>query len=308
MKFLRPIEDTDLEPVIALDRMHAGQLRRGFFERRWQAMKREPKAYISLAIDDNDKLVGFLLAHILDGEFGGTVPVAVLDAVGVSIEHQGQRGGKELMQDLINEVRTHDGREIRTQAQWHEHELLAYFETSGFRLAPRLVLEREVTSLDEANIAGESTSTLARDEVFVRSLEERDLSRIMRIDERITSINRHAYYEGKISEALQESGIRISLVAESDNQVTGFVMAKLDYGDFGQAETTATIDTIGVDPLFTGTRIGQALISQLLLNLHALHVETVRTEVQWRDFVLTRFLARCGFEPSQHLALSMTIN
>ena len=149
--------------------------------------------------------------------------------------------------------------------------------------------------------------TLARDEVFVRSLEQRDFESIVRIDKRITGRNRRAYYDRKISEALRESGVRVSLVAESEGQVTGFVMARVDYGDFGQAETSAVIDTIGVDPLAAGSRIGQALMSQLLLNLRALRVETVRTEVEWQEFGLARFLSRCGFEPAQYLALSRYI-
>ncbi len=150
--------------------------------------------------------------------------------------------------------------------------------------------------------------TLARDEVLVRSLEASDLGRVVRIDERITGRNRLAYYERKFFEALRESGVRISLVAETDGLVTGFVMAWVDYGEFGQAEATATIDTIGVDPTASGARIGQALVSQLLVNLGALRVETVRTEVRWRDFELLGFLHRCGFAPAQRLCFSMDID
>ena len=152
------------------------------------------------------------------------------------------------------------------------------------------------------------TTTLARDEVLVRSLEERDLERIVRIDERLTDRHRHTYYQRKVSEALRESGIRVSLVAEHDDQVVGFIMARVDYGDFGQTQATAIIDTIGVDPVVSGSRIGQALMSQLLLNLNALQVETVRTEISWQDFPLARFLASCGFVPTQYLALSLSID
>jgi len=154
----------------------------------------------------------------------------------------------------------------------------------------------------------EEGETLARDEVLVRSLQASDLGRVVRIDERITGRNRLAYYERKFSEALRESGVRISLVAETDGLVTGFVMARVDYGEFGQAEATATIDTIGVDPTASGARIGQALVSQLLVNLGALRVETVRTEVRWRDLELLGFLNRCGFAPAQRLSFSMDID
>ena len=46
------------------------------------------------------------------------------------------------------------------------------------------------------------------------------------------------------------------------------------------------------------------LVSQLLANLTSLHVESVRTEVEWNRFDLLRFLDRCGFRPGQQLSLS----
>ena len=64
---LRPAEDSDLESVITLDRGHSGQSRRGFFEKRWRAMARAPEAFISLAAEQENSLVGFVLAHVLDG-------------------------------------------------------------------------------------------------------------------------------------------------------------------------------------------------------------------------------------------------
>jgi ribosomal protein S18 acetylase RimI-like enzyme len=160
----------------------------------------------------------------------------------------------------------------------------------------------------EVDDGADESEALARDEVLVRSLEESDLGRVVRIDERITGRNRSAYYERKFSEALQESGVRVSLVAETDGLVTGFVMARVDYGEFGLAEATATLDTIGVDPTASGARIGHALVSQLLVNLGALRVDTVRTEVRWRDLELLGFLMGCGFTPAQRLSFTMAVD
>ena len=159
----------------------------------------------------------------------------------------------------------------------------------------------KVVDDDDRPDAGEA---LARDEILVRSLQEGDLARIVRIDEHITGRNRIAYFERKFSEVLRESGVRISLVAESDALVTGFVMARVDYGEFGQTATTAVIDTIGVNPSFHGRSIGAALVSQLLANLASLRVETVRTMVYWDNFGLLRFLQRSGFRPAQRLTFS----
>lgn len=143
------------------------------------------------------------------------------------------------------------------------------------------------------------------DPLPVRSLADTDLPAIIRIDRHITGHDRRDYLSQKVSEVLNQSGIRISLVAENtDGLVTGFIMARVDYGEFGRTSSTAIIDTIGVDPEFTGAHIGQALVTQLLANLTALQVHELRTEVAWNDFELNRFLAQRGFRPAQQLVLS----
>ncbi|MGC2519091.1 MAG: GNAT family N-acetyltransferase, partial [Burkholderiales bacterium] len=67
-------------------------------------------------------------------------------------------------------------------------------------------------------------------------------------------------------------------------------------------EPVAVIDTIGVDPGFAGTGIGTALLSQLFVNLEALHVERVETVIARENFDLLGFFYRAGFGPSQRLA------
>jgi ribosomal protein S18 acetylase RimI-like enzyme len=143
---------------------------------------------------------------------------------------------------------------------------------------------------------------LSRDRVPVRSLIADDLGALIAIDRRITGRDRAAYYRRKVEEAMEESGVRVSLVAEIDGRVAGFVMARVDFGEFGRAEPEAVIDTIGVDPLYAHRAIGTALVSQLLANLATLRVERVRTEVEWNQFGLLGFLERCGFRPSARLS------
>lgn len=155
---------------------------------------------------------------------------------------------------------------------------------------------------DFSNPHADDFEALSRDRVPVRSLRQDDLDALVRIDRRITGADREPYYRRKVSEALHESGVRISVVAELDDEVAGFLMARVDYGEFGRAATEAVIDTIGVDPAAHGKGVGRALMSQLLTNLASLRVESVRTEVEWNDFGLLAFLDRCGFKPSQRLA------
>ena len=82
-------------------------------------------------------------------------------------------------------------------------------------------------------------------------------------------------------------------------------MARVDLGEFGRVEPTAVMDAIGVDPDYRDRGIGNALLSQLIVNLRTLRVEFIRTEVDWRDQALLSYLERFDFAPSQQLCLDL---
>lgn len=165
----------------------------------------------------------------------------------------------------------------------------------------------EAAEINYGKPAGPDFGPLARDRVPVRAMKESDLRSVVAIDRRITGRDRTGYFTRKFQEALHELGVRVSLVAERDQGPVGFIMARVDFGEFGRIEPTAVIDTIGVDPEDRDQGIGRALLSQLLVNLTTLRVERVRTEVDWRDRELLAFLDHCGFRPSQELCFNRAI-
>lgn len=167
-----------------------------------------------------------------------------------------------------------------------------------------IILPRHVGQAAEVDYSGPPAADfgpLARDRIPVRSMAEGDLRAVVAIDRRISGRDRLAYFERKLAEALNESDVRVSLVAELDGVAVGFIMARVDFGEFGRVETTAVVDTIGVDPDYQHRGVGCALLSQLLANLGTLRVERLRTEVDWQDRGLLAYLDRSGFRPSQRL-------
>ncbi len=155
--------------------------------------------------------------------------------------------------------------------------------------------------------AGDDFEPLAHDRVPVRSIVPGDLDAIVAIDTKLTGHDRRPYYQAKIEEVIGETGVRVSLIAEADGRPVGYIKARVDYGEFGRAEPTAVIDTIGVEPGHGHHGIGAALMSQLMVNLEALHVEALRTTVSWNNFPLLGFLNRSGFRPAQQLVLSLSV-
>lgn len=144
----RPLTINDLDAVVVLDRHLSQVSRRGFFEKRLKAQTRDADAFVSIAACEGHELVGFALAHILHGEFGGSATVAVLDALTVSPERQAAGIGHELMDALCKGAADRGATELQTQAGWDETELLGFFASVGFSLAPRLVLERDAVGAE----------------------------------------------------------------------------------------------------------------------------------------------------------------
>ncbi len=173
-----------------------------------------------------------------------------------------------------------------------------------------ITIPRHVGEAAEINYSGQPAADfglLARDRIPVRSLAEGDLRALVAIDRRITGRDRSNYFQRKLADALTESDVRVSLVADLDSVPVGFIMARVDLGEFGRVETTAVLDTIGVDPDYQNRGVGHALVSQLLTNLGTLRVEKVRTEVDWQDHDLLAYLDRNGFRPSQQLCFNQSL-
>lgn len=139
---MRRLEQRDLEQVLRLDRASSGETRAGFFERRLKAEQQWPDAYFSCVAEQDGAVVGFVLGHLLEGEFGVKGTVAVLDAIAVASEHQRRGLGRTLMSEFDRSAIERGAREMRTQAQWNQPGLVEFFSAAGFRLAPRIVLER----------------------------------------------------------------------------------------------------------------------------------------------------------------------
>ncbi len=148
---VRPLVGNDIERLIAIDCLHTRHVRRRFFEKRLSAAGDRPGDFVPIGIMRGGALRGFAIARILRGEFGRGSGVAVLDAIGVDPESQESGVGQTLMQELARELRRRGVSTLQSQAEWTNHPMLRFFETSGFSLSPRLVLERETAAaLDEA--------------------------------------------------------------------------------------------------------------------------------------------------------------
>jgi len=275
-----------------------------------------PENFISCGALDGKKLAGYGFARILEGEFGSRKTVVELDDIGVDPYYQGKGVGKLLVAGIEQRMAKRNIGTLRTQIAWSNLTMVSFFASVGFSLASGQVIERGTAPLGtDAAVAAAVNQCEAgcgcqgtpAGRVTVRPLTWADLAAVDRIDAKLTGLDRSAYCAAKFREVLDESGVHVSQVAEVDGVVAGFVMVRADFGEFGRNETTAVLDTIGVHPSYAGRGIGHALLSQLLVKLDALRVESVRTKVDQDNFGLWNFLTNCGFKPSQRLLLTKEV-
>jgi predicted N-acetyltransferase YhbS len=305
---VRALKSTDLDEVVEIDRQHVDRSRRGFFAKRLEAVLADPGTYIQVGAEADGSLVGYAMARLIDGEFGLS-KTAILEAMAVDTSYDHHGVGEALLAGIDDVLKRKGLKTMQTNAAWTSHNLLRFFDHQGFKLAPRHVVECETsrahfTTDDDLDASGGS---LARDRVYVRLMTTDDAKAVAAIDKGITGQDRSEYLQNALKEALDESAIRVSLVAETDGFVSGFVMARMDFGDFGQTEPFAVIDTIGVASDQGHQGIASALLSQLLMNLSGLQVDHVRTEISRENFDLLAFLYNHGFGPSDQLALERKV-
>jgi ribosomal protein S18 acetylase RimI-like enzyme len=327
MNIAEKLQDTralvadDLERVIEIDSQHTGRRREGFYRKRLEAALEVPLGFVYLGYDAGAGLQGFLLARLQKGEYGTEDRSASLDAIGVDPAVATKGVGSTLLQAL-DRILLHKGvASIYSQAEWRNLSMLEFFAGTGFSLAPRLVLERNASGLSDFQIVddlieasenlgdpndysdaeGDQPGALARDIIPCRAMRESDLDAIVKIDRKTTGKEHRGYYEQKMAEVFGESGIRVSLVAEQDDHVVGFVMARVDFGEFDRLEPAAVLDSIAVDPGYAHHLVGTALLSQLIANLSALQTETIRSEADADHHDVLQFLQHNGFSASQRL-------
>ncbi len=142
--------------------------------------------------------------------------------------------------------------------------------------------------------------------VKIRALKKEDLEAIVTIDAKVLGENRKSYWERKL-EGMSAQSSQISLVAEVEGEVAGFILGDVSGWEFGVPETIGWIDTIGVDPVYQKKGIATALAYELIKNLKTMGVKTIYTLVSWNDWTLLQFFHAMGFTRGDMINLELRL-
>lgn len=136
---------------------------------------------------------------------------------------------------------------------------------------------------------------MGRTDVTVRPVEPSDLDAIVRIDEKLSGQTRKAYWQQR----LEIAALRppwMSLVAETDGRLAGFLFAWVGESEFGIGQPTGWVDMIGVDPPYRGRGVGQALVERFTQSARELRaIRKIATLIDLGQSDIREFFVRLGF-------------
>jgi len=146
------------------------------------------------------------------------------------------------------------------------------------------------------------------DGLAIRATRMEDLPALVEIDAMASGTSRAEYLRDKVRQALDsQQPTMISLVAESEGKVVGFLMGQVFKGEFGIPEAVATVDTVDIHPDFQGQGTGRRLMGEFLLRTKRAGAVQVRTIVDWNQWNLLGFFRTLGFAPGTGIVLQRRV-
>jgi ribosomal protein S18 acetylase RimI-like enzyme len=144
--------------------------------------------------------------------------------------------------------------------------------------------------------------------IKIRLMKAEDFDAVVGIDGKVLKTSRPEYYEMKFEKLFKSKDyLPVSLVAEEDGKVVGFVMGEIYMGEYGIFQEEATLDTIGVDLDYQHKGIGEQLINEFMDHLRKVGVQKINTLVAWNDSKLIHFFSANQFGPSKTINLERNL-
>jgi ribosomal protein S18 acetylase RimI-like enzyme len=136
-------------------------------------------------------------------------------------------------------------------------------------------------------------------------MEHEDIDSVLAIDRRITGVRRAVTYTDLITGDLG-GVLALSLVAEVNGQVAGFILAQRAY--VGEPVTeVGLIQILGVDPGYQRQGIATKLVNALLDTCHSKKLSAVRILFNVRDSQLQGLFEHLGFRRGELIDYTKTL-
>jgi len=143
-------------------------------------------------------------------------------------------------------------------------------------------------------------------EVTIRRITLNDTDDIQRITKAISGKTSDIDFNKVINHNYGKEESKISIAAEVEGRVAGFMISNILYAGFG-LDRSAWIVTLGVDPDFMGQGIGKKMARAIFEIYRDKGIKHIYSSVMWDSIDLLSFFKTLGFERSNFINLCKKI-
>jgi N-acetylglutamate synthase-like GNAT family acetyltransferase len=139
---VRPMQMEDLERIVEIDARIMDVRRPEYYQTKMSRMLAGENILASHVVEDDDRVVGFIMGEVFIGEFGLKERSATIDTIGVAPQHQRFGVAALLLETFLANMKKAEIAKVYTIVEWEDLDLFRFFQKSGFTPSRRLCLER----------------------------------------------------------------------------------------------------------------------------------------------------------------------
>ncbi len=143
-------------------------------------------------------------------------------------------------------------------------------------------------------------------QVNIREISSDDATSIQNIRMAISEDDTEVNFEKFIEQQIADGSGKLSLVAEINDNIVGYMISTTLYAGFG-VKKSAWIMAIGVHPDHMGQGIGLELANKICEIYKAKGVKEMYSSVLWDSTDVLSFFKKLGFERSDFINLKKTL-
>lgn len=140
---IRMMNAKDVNAIADIDNRVLGNRRRDYWGMKVEsAQARSPVP--PLVAEADGRVIGFIMGDASGWEYGVPETVGWIDTIGVDPEYQRQGVARMLAEELITHMRKVGVAKVYTLVNWHDGDMLRFFEKLGFTPGDMINLELKI--------------------------------------------------------------------------------------------------------------------------------------------------------------------
>lgn len=140
---LRAMAPKDLNRIVEIDTKVLGKSRPEYWKMKLELVKRR-SPMSSLVAEVDGKIIGFVIGDASGWEYGVPENIGWIDTIGVDPSAQRSGIAKMLLTEMIDNLKKVGVEKIYTFVNWHDWNLLQFFDAMGFKKGDMINLEMKV--------------------------------------------------------------------------------------------------------------------------------------------------------------------